>query len=360
MKRYPIPLVPGPVTCPAPVLAAYGEDYGAADLEPDFLQLHRRTEQNLQRLLRTRERVVIQTGEGMIVLWGALKSCLAPGDRVLSIATGLFGHGIADMAKAVGAEVRVIDLPPDRTLSDLNRVEEEVDAFSPKMITVVHCETPSGTLNPIAELGRLKTRHQVPLLYVDAVSSMGGTEVAVDDWGIDLALGGAQKCLSAPPSMAFLTVSEAAWEAAEAVGYVGYDALKPFRSAQEEFFFPYTPHWHGVAALDRAVERILSEGVDPVFRRHDAVARYCRDRLTGMGLSLFPDPGAVPSPTVTAVLVPEGIPWRTLDQRLRKEGVAVGGNYGPLADKVFRIGHMGTQADMDLVRRGLDVLERVL
>lgn len=356
MKTYPIPMVPGPVRVPAEVLAAYQVDYGSGDLEADFLDLYERTEANLQRILATRNRVAIQTGEGMLALWGALKSCLLPGDRVLAIASGVFGYGIAEMARAVGAQVRTLGLPYDETISDWEAVEQAILEFEPKMITVVHCETPSGTLNPLEELGRLKRKHGAPLLYVDAVASLGGTPVRTDEWGIDLALGGSQKCLSAPPGMAFVAVSEPAWEVIEQVNYAGYEALRPFRAALEEGAFPYTPYWHGVAALCAAAERLLAEGLEAGFERHARVAARCREQIVALGLSLFPAPGAIPSPTVTAVRVPERLSWAELDARFRRRGLVVGGSYGPLAGKVFRLGHMGTQADEALLERALEAI----
>jgi aspartate aminotransferase-like enzyme len=360
MKTYPIPMIPGPVRVPAEVLAAMAVDYASPDIELEFLDLYNRTEDNLQKIYATSDRILIKTGEGMLALWGALKSTLLPGDRVLSLATGVFGHGIAEMAAGLGAQDEVYALPYDQTLNDWAGIEEKIINFKPKMITAVHCETPSGTLNPIAELGELKHKYNVPLLYVDAVASAGGTPVLTDQWHIDLCLGGSQKVLSAPPLAAFLTVSERAWEISEKVNYTGYDALMPFRNAQANFYFPYTPNWHGVAALEVATGLLLKEGLENVYARHEKVADYCRRRLVEMGLSLFPAPGAVPSPTVTAVYVPEGISWSVLDQRFRLHGLAVGGSYGPLADKVFRIGHMGSQADFRLVQQALDVIERVV
>jgi aspartate aminotransferase-like enzyme len=254
----------------------------------------------------------------------------------------------------VGAEVRTVGLGYNETLSDLTEVEKEIIDFRPKMITAVHCETPSGTLNPLAELGGLKRRHEVPLLYVDAVASLGGTPVLTDEWHIDLCLGGSQKCLSVPPSMAMLAVSEMAWEIINAVNYEGYDALKPFQTAQANHYFPYTPYWHGVAALNAAADLLLTEGLAASFARHERVAAYCRQKLTELGFALFPAPEAIPSPTVTAVRVPEA-----LDARLRRRGLAVGGNYGPLAGKVFRLGHMGSQADMALMEQAMSVLAKV-
>lgn len=356
MKTYSIPMVPGPVKVPEQVLKAWSTDYGSGDLEGDFLDLYNQTEQYLQKLLSTSNKVTIHTGEGMLGLWGALKSCLQPGDRVLSIATGVFGYGIGDMARSIGADVRLISLPYDETISDWSKIEDAVANFRPKMITVVHCETPSGTLNPLDQLARIKDEYGVTLIYADVVASVGGTPVLVDEWGIDLALGGSQKCLSAPPNMTFISVSQAAWDIIDEVGYSGYDALKPFRDSQENFYFPYTPYWHGVAALNIACSLVFGEGLDHCYGRHERVAAFCREQLIQLGLELFPSSNAVSSPTVTAVKLPPGTSWTELDGRFRSQGLVVGGSYGPLSGKVFRLGHMGSQADMDLVQRALDAI----
>jgi aspartate aminotransferase-like enzyme len=360
METYPIPMAPGPVVVPPEILAIYQTNYGSADLEPEFLELYNRTEENLRLIMGTRSRVIINTAEGMYSLWSALKSCLKPGERVLAVATGVFGFGIGDMAKAVGAAVRTISIPYNQTIHDWEEIEHAIADFRPTMITAVHCETPSGTLNPLERLGQLKEQYEVPLLYVDAVASMGGAPVLVDDWHIDLCLGGSQKVLSVPPSMSFLSVSERAWQAAHAVGYVGYDAILPFENAQRDHYFPNTPYWHGMAMLNAGAEMILQEGLQNSFERHDNVARFCREYLVDLGLTLFLDPNAVPAPTVTAVNVPAGIEWGELDRRFRERGLVVGGSYGPLTGKVFRLGHMGSQAHMELLGKALDVIEAVV
>jgi aspartate aminotransferase-like enzyme len=279
---------------------------------------------------------------------------------VLSIGTGVFGDGIGDMAAQVGAEVRKISISYDRTLSDLDEVAAAVSDFGPKMITAVHCETPSGTLNPMAKLGELKQQMGVPLFYVDAVASIGGAPVLTDAWHIDLCLGGSQKCLSSLPDLSFLAVSDAAWKIIEEVGYVGYDALAPFREAPANRFFPYTPSWHGIAGLQAGAELILHEGLENCFARHEKVAHQCRSGLVKMGLELFPANEAVASPTVTAAKVPGGLSWEEFDGKLRAEGLAVGGSYGPMAGKVFRMGHMGSQADAGLVEQALGVIGKVV
>jgi aspartate aminotransferase-like enzyme len=353
-------MVPGPVRVPEEIRKVYQTDYGSGDLESEFFELYTKTEADLKILFGTENSVVIQSGEAMLTLWGALKSCLNPEDRVLAIGTGVFGRGIGEMAASIGMEVKAVNWENNETIGDLDRVETAIKTFKPKMITAVHCETPSGTLNPLTELGRLKMDLRVPLFYVDAVSSVGGAPVQADWNHIDLCLGGSQKCLSAPPSNCFLSVSDTAWEIIEQVDYAGYDALKPFRFAQKKKFFPYTPDWYGIAALNTGAERILNEGLSECFQRHERVADFCRKKLIEMGLTLFPSELAVPSPTVTAVNIPQNLTWRELDAGLRKHGLVVGGSLGPMEKKVFRLGHMGSQADMVLVEKALAIIEKVL
>jgi aspartate aminotransferase-like enzyme len=360
MKTYPIPMVPGPVSVPRRILEADAQDYGSGDLETEFLDLYNQTESILQTIFATTNRIAIQSGEGMLGLWGALKSVIRPGERVLALATGVFGYGIGDMARSIGAQVHTQGLPYDETLQDWEQVERAIVTFKPKVITVVHCETPSGTLNPLEELGRLKKKHGVPLIYADIVASLGGAPVLTDAWGIDLALGGSQKAFSVPPSLTFVAVSEAAWEIIEEVDYPGYDALRPFRTAQEDFYFPYTPYWHGLAALKEACDMLLEEGLENVYSRHERAAEVCRSGLKALGLELFPAEGAVASPTVTAVKVPAGWGWSELNAAFRAQGLVVGGSYGLLAEKVFRLGHMGSQADENLVERALEAIGAAL
>ncbi|MEE4195429.1 MAG: aminotransferase class V-fold PLP-dependent enzyme, partial [Anaerolineae bacterium] len=324
MKTYPIPMVPGPTSVPKKVLQAYLTDYGSADMETEFLDLYQETCGMMRTFLGTHNDVILQTGEGMIALWGALKSTLMPGDRVLAISTGVFGIGIGGMAKQVGAEVQTVEFPFNATVNDLEKIETAIKIFRPKMITVVHCETPSGTLNPIAGIGELKEKYQVPLLYMDCVASLGGAPVETDAWHVDLALGGSQKALSVPPSMSMIAISPRAWEIIHQVGYVGYDAFLPFeKPLAAPGLFPYTPNWHGVAALHTAGALLLDEGLDKVFKRHKDVSMLTQKAVQEMGLTLFYAVDAIASPTVTAVNVPEGWTWEAFDAALREKGLVV-------------------------------------
>ena len=358
METYKILLVPGPVTVPAAVRAAYQVDYGSSDLEEEFFQLYTECETGLQQILATQNRIAIQSGEGMLALWGALKSVLQPGNRVLAVATGLFGYGMGEMAAQLGMQVETVGFGYDG-IADPQKVREAAQRFRPHMITAVHCETPSGTLNPLAEIGAI-SREVDALFYVDFVASGGGVPVLVDDWHIDLGLLGSQKVLSLMPDLSMVTMSERAWARAQAVNYAGYDALSPWRNAMAERYMPYTHNWQAMAGLRVGINLLLEEGLPAVFARHAAVAAYCRQRLQAMGVELWPASLETSSPTVTAAKLPAGWTWPQLNQALRAQGMVVGGNYGPLAGKVFRIGHMGSQANQVLVQQGMDVLEAVL
>ena len=360
MKHYTIPLVPGPVRVRPEVLAAYGHDYGSADLEPEFVALYRETGGLLQEIMSTKNDVVIALGEAMAMLWGGIKSAVGPQDRVLVISSGLFGAGFADMARVVGADVRVVECAYDE-VPDPDTVAAAARAYTPTFVTMVHCETPCGTLTPVEAVGK-RLREVAPdvLFLVDAVASIGGAPLDTDAAGIDLCLLGSQKCLSAVPDLGMVAVSERGWARVAAIGYEGYDALLPFRRAADEHYFPYTHSWHAVAAMNVACRALLDEGLSASYARHARVAQAWRDATRAMGLELYPRREADCSPTVTALQMPAGLDWPTLNGRLREHGMAVGGNYGSLAGKVFRIGHMGTQASDDLFERGTTALRAVL
>lgn len=358
MKSYPVPLVPGPVTVPEEFRTAYIIDFGSSDLEEDFFSLYDEVQKKLQNLLETDETVVIQSGEAMGALWGALKSVLAPRSRVLAVAAGLFGRGFADMARALGHDVEIVAFGDDE-IPEPEKVIDRIRTYRPHLVTAVHCETPSGTLAVLDGIGQA-TREAGALFCVDFVSSAGGAPLSVDTEFIDLGLLGSQKVLSLPPDLAVTTVSSRAWKAIARTGYVGYDALAPWQEVPHCRCLPYTHNWHALEALRRSLEAIEREGKEAAFERHRLVAAHCRRRLQELGLFLHPRRESYCSPTVTAVRVPDGWTWTDLDRKCRAKGVVFGSSFGDLAGKVFRVGHMGSQARLDLVDRGLDLLAWVL
>lgn len=133
MKTYQIPMVPGPVSVSREVLESGQVNFGSADLEKDYIELYKATEKALRKIMRTKNNVVIQTGEGMLALWSALKSCLLPGDKVLALSTGLFGYGIGGMAESLGCEVKTLGFGFDETFTDFELIEKAIREFQPKM-----------------------------------------------------------------------------------------------------------------------------------------------------------------------------------------------------------------------------------
>jgi len=292
----------------------------------------------------------------MVVLWGAIKSVLKPNDKVVSVCNGLYGDGFAEMAQMLGANVVKVEFPWTSRV-DNDRVIEVIRTEQPKLVTMVHCETPTGCLNDLTGIG-LATRENNGLFLVDFVSSGAGVELNVDEECIDLGLLGPQKVLSAPPALGFASVSERAWDVISTVSYVGYDAFGPFKGAKRGKLLPYTHNWHAIAATRRAVDDLIREGLPKVYARHVEARDACLARAAKMGLQRYHKD--CPSPTVSAFWVPDGVDWKQLDGALREEGMAVGGCYCHLSEKVFRIGHMGNQASVEAVHAAMDVLERVL
>lgn len=358
MQNYKVGLVPGPVTVPLKVREAYISDFGSSDIEEDFFKLYEKNEATLQRLLGTKNKTAIMSGEAMSILWGGLKSAANPGMKLLAVANGLFSLGFGEMGEQLGLQVETLDFGLNG-IPDIDRVRGAVQTFRPDIITMVHCETPSGTLAPLNEVGKLA--HDTGAIFiVDFVASALGCPVDVDANHIDIGLLGSQKVLSMPPHLSIATVSERAWNKIDEVNYVGYDALKPWRYGVENRYLPYTNDWYAMAALEVALSIFTDEGIENVYKRHAKAAKVCREGVISLGLELFAQSEDICSPTVTAVKVPERMDWKTLNSALRNEGVALGGNYGPLAGKVFRFGHMGSQADDVLVRNAIDILGKVM
>ncbi|MBQ7221736.1 MAG: alanine--glyoxylate aminotransferase family protein [Synergistaceae bacterium] len=355
MEHYRIGLVPGPVRVPASILQAWSNDYGSSDLEPEFFTLYRSNQLLTQKLLHTSSDIVITSGEAMSILWAALKCTLRPGDKMLAVSSGLFGEGFADMARAFGVSAEVCAFPYD-DVPDPQKVREHTRAFRPRVITAVHCETPSGTLTPcLAELGSIA--HEVGALFVvDFVSSAGGAELSVDECGIDIGLLGSQKVLSLTSSLSISSISPRAWGVIETVNYAGYEAYTGWRNVPESHYMPYTHDWHAMKALNISLNALTS---GDSLLRHEKAAELCRDMGREAGLRLFPKREEICSPTVTAFYVPDHMTWPELDAALRERGVAVGGNYGTLAGRVFRIGHMGSQADCELVSEGMKIIAQI-
>lgn len=359
-------LIPGPTRMLPNVLRALGEPRGSPDVEDAFWDDYLGLEARFQRLLGAQgSSVAIQSGEAMLGLWGAMKSVLRPGDAVVCACNGVFGDGFAGMARALGANVHEVQ-GDWRDAMDRDRLVAEIKRVDPKLVTLVHCETPSGVLNALEGVGDAVVKHTTDgLLLVDFVSSAIGAPLDVDALSIDLGLLGPHKALSGPPALAITTVSDKAWRRINSVKYVGYDALQPFHRVQFQtpHLLPYTHNWYAIRATMAACDNVELQpgGISASIDKHAEVAAFCRQHVRDeLGLELFPKNDTVASPTVTAVSLPDRCDWAALQSELRRQRLHVGGSYGPLSGKVLRIGHMGSQADKPLVAKAVGVLGRAL
>ncbi|KAI7830280.1 pyridoxal phosphate-dependent transferase [Gamsiella multidivaricata] len=392
-------LVPGPTVVPRYLQSRYATTfYGSGDLEAGCLKVYNECCARLSKVVSFEPAkaqggsIVIMSGEGMVGLWGGLKSAIPwPFDyddagnlsqqrheegkeggekrfRVLCVGNGVYGCGMLDMVRSLrypNVEARAVEGPWDQGV-DVEAAVRSIQEWKPDLVTMVHCDTPTGALNSeaVKAIGEACSKTEA-LLYVDIVSSAGAVPVDISGWNIDIGLLGSQKAFSCEPSLAMVTVSAKAWKQIEKVAYTGYDALLPFKGGDKMTGLPYTPLWSALDALNLQLKTVYGENnehAEEVYARHERVAEYCRERVQKMGLRLWWDNehASLGSASVTAIRVPENTTWEELDQKLRKDGVIFGGSYGQTANALFRIGHMGTQADMETVTYALDVLERIV
>lgn len=354
-------MTPGPTAVPESVRDAMSRELINPDVDPAFQRIYADLVDRLAAVYGVdgtdSHDVVVPGGEGILGLEAAIASLVEPGTEVLCLSNGLYGDGFADFVESYGGEATVVDAPYDEPLPTAaleDALADDAAAFD--VATMVHCETPTGTLNDLGPvLDRLEAADREILTVVDAVSSLGGTPVPTER--IDVCLGASQKCFSAPPGLTTAAISDRAWAAMEACDpHSLYTNFLPWRDTDGGF--PYTHLTTNVVALDEALSLLLEEGIDDVYARHETAAARCRERGAELGLEPFPDPERA-SPTVTAFEVPGRA--ETLQRRLREDhDVLVATGLGDLADDVLRVGHMGHAARVERVDETMDALEAVL
>lgn len=352
-------MTPGPTQVRENVRLARSLETTNPDLDPEFYDFYKDTCELISSLLQTRNPAYILSGEGILGLEAACASLTEPGDRVLVIDNGVFGRGFADFVRLYGGEAVLYTVDDKEAVNplELKKYLEQDHAF--KYATVVHCDTPSGRLNPIQEICPLLNSYGI-LTVVDAVSSMFGEPVLGDEWKLDVICGGSQKALSAPVGLTFVTVSPAALKAMKERKTpiaAFYDNLLMFENYYEEQWFPYTMPISDIYGLRQALENVKAE--PEIYERHREIAEFVRKTLQEAGYSLYGRSGF--SNTVTALEVPEGkTDKEILDGVAQEAGIMLAGSFDVYAGKLIRIGHMGENAEKKYVKLMLEALLRVL
>ena len=279
---------------------------------------------------------------------------------MLAVSVGYFGDRFADMTMAYGAEVKKLDFEwgkaadPDSIRRGL---KEDPDI---KAVLITQNETSTGIANDLESISKVVKGEFNKLLLVDAISSLGSMPLPVDQWRCDMVCAASQKGLMVPPGLSFISVSQEAWEAhAEAKMPRYYFDLPSAQRYLERGQTPWTPNVPLCYGLDVALEMLLEEGMENVFRRHTHIRDITRQGVRSLGLELLAEESHASS-SVTAVKLPDGVDGAKLSELLRTEhSVVVAGGQGPLQGRIIRIGHMGQVTEGD-IQEVLDALEMTL
>ena len=359
MDRPEIFLAPGPTAVPPEVYLAQGSPL-VYHRGPAYGDLLRDVTGNIQRLFRTGNDVLLFTSSGTGGLESAVANLMSPGDRVVVPVAGYFGERFAKIAKAYGADVRTVDYEWGQ-IARAKDVEAALREAPTKAVLVQQSETSTGAIHDVQEIAAV-ARAAGALVVVDCVSSVGAVPFDADAWGVDVAVSGSQKALSATPGIAFVSISQAAWVANETARnprfYFDWRLYKDAydRKNPEN---PFTPAISVMMGLKAALDLYFQDGVDEQLRQHERRSRAVKDAVRALGLDLFgEDPDR--NWAVTSIRAPEGIDGDDVVARVRRDhGVILAPGQGPLKGKVFRIGHLGYYDHLDILR-GLAALEMTL
>ena len=352
---------PGPCNPYPEVIAALGQPV-LGHLDPEFIRILDETGERLRTVFRTTNPLTFPiSGTGSAGMEAAFVNVVKPGDVVVIGVNGVFGGRMCDVAARCGADVVRVDVEWGKAI-DPQRL---LDAHPhPKVIAVVHAETSTGVRNDVSELGANKGD---ALLLIDCVTSLGGIPVAIDEWHVDLAYSGTQKCLGVPPGLAPLTVAPRAIDALverPQSWYLDLNMIKQYVSGEGARAYHHTAPISMVYALHAGLGAILDEGLEQSWARHAECGALLQDGLQKLGFELFAQEGHR-LPELTTVWVPKDLPADLDEAAVRRAlldryGIEVGGGLGEYAGKVWRIGCMGHTARRRNVTMLLGALGEIL
>lgn len=341
---------PGPTNIPHRVLQAMARP--AVDfMGPEFVALRDRSLERLKAVLKTRQGFVISYSASGHGAWDAsIANLFSPGDKVLVPQTGYFAENWAHTARQYGLEVEMV-ATPERRAVDPEAIAKRLAADAKgaiKAVMLVHNETATGIRHPVAEVRAAMNRVGHPALYmVDTISSLASYDFRMDEWGVDLVVGGSQKGLMLPPGMSFTAINARAWEAAQSARNPRrYWDWRPMVEDGRQVRFCGTPPIAYLYGLEASLDMIEEEGLENVFARHRRLANATRACVRhwgqGCGIEIYALDADAASDSLTAVLMPAGHDAdRVRAIATERYGVALGRGLAALQGRIFRIGHMG-------------------
>lgn len=343
-------MIPGPTPVPETVLKAMGR-HPIGHRSGEFQAIVRRTTEKLKWLHQTTSDVLVITGSGTAAMEAGIINTLSRGDKVLCGDNGKFGERWVKVARAYGLDVEVIKAEWGQPL-DPEAFRSALEADSAKAIKAViltHSETSTGVINDLESIARYVKAHGTALTLADCVTSLGATNVPMDEWGLDVVASGAQKGYMLPPGLSFVAMSARAWEAYERSDLPKfYLDLGPYRKTAAKDSNPFTPAVNLYFGLEAALDMMQKEGLDAIFARHARHRAAAQAGMKAMGLPLFAAEGCG-SPAITAV-APEGIDAEQLRKAVKEKfDILLAGGQDHLKGQVFRIGHLGYVCDRDVL-----------
>ncbi len=356
MKKYQL-MAPGPTPVPSEVLLAMAQPI-IHHRTPEYEALFVEVRAGLKRLVQTSQEVIPLACSGTGAMEAAVVNTLSAGDTVVVVSAGKFGERWLELGRAYGVEIIELKAPYGETVP-AERLAETLKAHpGVQAVLVQHSETSTGVLHDVRAYAAV-TRSTDAILVVDAVSSLGIADLAMDAWGVDVVVAGSQKGLMLPPGLGFCALSDKAWAkntTSRLPKY--YFDLAAERKTVVKNEAHFTPAVSIVIGLRTVLAMLEREGLANVLRRHDRLARATRAGAEALGLGLFCR--ATPSPAVTAVLAPPGVnSEQIVTAYSTAHNITIAGGQGEMKGKLFRLGHMGYAAEFDVIV-ALAALEQVL
>ncbi len=351
-------LTPGPTPIPESVSSVFARPL-IHHRTPAFKALFEDVQAGLQFVYQTRNRVLVLTASGTGAMEAAVCNLFSKGEKLITVNAGKFGARWAELSQAFGLGAVEIELPPGETLDPAllqTVVDQHPDA---KGILFQASETSTGVRMPTREICAI-ARHAGMLSVCDAITACGVFELPMDEWQIDVLITGSQKALMIPPGLSFIALSDRAWSAVEFSNLPKfYFDLKKEKKAQEKNLTSWTPATSLIQGLQESLRMMREEGLEPIHKRHDLLARATRSAVTALGLEILAKTSA--SNAVTAVKVPATIADGKKIPKLMREryGVIIAGGQDELEGKIFRLSHFGYCDKFDITT-GISCLELVL
>jgi (S)-ureidoglycine---glyoxylate transaminase len=369
---------PGPINADPRVLRAMSAQL-LGQFDPQFRGYMKEVSELYRGVFQTKNRwTLLVDGTARSAIEAALASLIEPGERVLVPIFGRFGHLKVEIARRYGAEVIPVETQWGSVFAD-EALEKEIKRHKPKIVAISHGDTSTTMAQPLQELGRLCRAHEA-LLYVDATATLGGMDLPVDAWQLDVVSAGLQKCLAGPSGSAPLTLNERAERLIlrrrhteqglrtpndkEGEGPVirsnYFDLAMIMDYWSDKALNHHTEATTMLYAARECARILLKEGLENAFARHALASRALTEGLKAMGLKLFGDP-AHKMANVTGVTIPEGVDGEKVRRALLQDfNIEIGTSFGPLHGRIWRIGTMGYNARADAVLATLGALDAVL